>query len=50
MNHHLPRNGLIPEEYLEENNSYEYFNKLGLAVYTGPTGINVSDFFISIVN
>lgn len=44
------KKGLIPEEYLEENNSYEYFNKLGLAVYTGPTGINVSDFFISIVN
>ena len=44
------KRSLMPEEYLEENNSYEYFDKLGLAVYTGPTGVNVSDFFISIVN
>jgi len=35
--------GLNPEEYLKENNSYEFFEKLGDAIITGYTGTNVMD-------
>jgi len=35
--------GLNPEEYLKENNSYEFFGKLNDLIFTGPTGTNVSD-------
>jgi glycerate-2-kinase len=35
--------GLSIEEYLKENNSYEFFRKLNDLIFTGPTGTNVSD-------
>jgi len=35
--------GLDAVEYLERNNSYEYFNRLGELIYIGPTGTNVMD-------
>jgi glycerate 2-kinase len=41
--------GLIPEEYLAENNSYNFFSKLGDLIFTGPTGTNVNDISIIIV-
>ena len=35
--------GLDPERFLREGNSYRFFEKLGDAVMTGPTGTNVRD-------
>lgn len=35
--------GLNIEEYLRENNSYEFFKKMGDAIITGYTGTNVMD-------
>lgn len=35
--------GLDPSLYLEQNNSYEFFNLLGDALVTGPSGTNVND-------
>lgn len=35
--------GLNPEEYLAENNSYNFFSKLGDLIFTGLTGTNVND-------
>ncbi len=41
--------GLNPEELLIDNNSYEFFNKLGDGIYTGPTGTNVNDLQIMVI-
>jgi len=38
--------GLDAMEYLLDNNSYEFFTKLGDAIFTGPTGTNVNDLMI----
>ncbi len=35
--------GLVPEEFLLENDSYHFFSKLGDLVLTGATGTNVND-------
>ncbi|MDD5673597.1 MAG: DUF4147 domain-containing protein [Chitinivibrionales bacterium] len=35
--------GLDPEKYLENNDSYAFFEALGDLVKTGPTGTNVND-------
>jgi glycerate 2-kinase len=35
--------GLSPQAYLEENDSYAFFNQLGDLVVTGSTGTNVND-------
>jgi len=35
-----------PEEYLRNNDSYQYFSKLKDLVITGPTGTNVNDIAI----
>ncbi|MDH7478093.1 MAG: glycerate kinase, partial [Candidatus Bathyarchaeota archaeon] len=43
------KEGLIPEEYLAENNSYNFFSKLEDLIFTGPTGTNVNDISIIIV-
>jgi hydroxypyruvate reductase len=32
-----------PEPYLEENDSYTFFERLGQVIRTGPTGTNVGD-------
>lgn len=37
------RLGLDPESFLRAGNSYRFFEKLGDAVVTGPTGTNVRD-------
>jgi glycerate-2-kinase len=34
---------LTPEEFLNENDSYHFFSKIGDLVLTGPTGTNVND-------
>lgn len=38
--------GMSPEEYLEKNNSYDFWEKVGSRIITGNTGINVSDVMI----
>lgn len=35
--------GVFPEEYLVENDSYNFFSKLNDLIFTGPTGTNVND-------
>ncbi|MFA5991732.1 MAG: DUF4147 domain-containing protein [Candidatus Doudnabacteria bacterium] len=37
---------LSPEKFLANNDSFTFFEKLGETVITGPTGANVSDFFV----
>ncbi|MDI6734447.1 MAG: DUF4147 domain-containing protein [Patescibacteria group bacterium] len=39
---------LDPEKYLEENNSFEFFSRVGDYILTGDTGSNVSDLIIAI--
>jgi len=41
--------GLNPLEYLENNDSYSLFNKLGLTIMTGYTGTNVNDFIVVLI-
>jgi glycerate-2-kinase len=43
------RLGLDPRKFLEENNSYEFFNIVGGHIKTGPTGTNVNDFYLAVV-
>jgi glycerate-2-kinase len=40
------KTGLVPEEYLANNDSYHFFSKLGDLIFTGPTGTNVNDISI----
>ncbi|MDH5783869.1 MAG: glycerate kinase [Candidatus Bathyarchaeota archaeon] len=40
---------LNPEEFLAENNSYNFFSKLGDLLFTGPTGTNVNDVSVIVV-
>ena len=37
------------EKYLAENDSYNFFSKLGDLVFTGPTGTNVNDVSVIVV-
>lgn len=41
---------LDPKYYLERNDSFNFFDKLGLAIITGPTGTNVMDIQIAIIS
>ena len=41
--------GLVPREYLENNDSYHFFEKAGGLLITGPTGTNVMDLQIILV-
>jgi len=41
--------GLTPEEFLAENNSYNFFSKLGDLIFTGSTGTNVNDISVIVV-
>ncbi|MEA2112766.1 MAG: DUF4147 domain-containing protein [Patescibacteria group bacterium] len=38
--------GIDIGEYLENNDSYNFFKKVGGQIKTGPTGINVADFYL----
>ena len=40
--------GLIPASYLEDNDSYTYFDAVGGLIKTGSTGTNVNDLFLLI--
>ncbi len=42
----MEKEGLDWREYLDNNNSYEFFEKMGTQIKTGKTGINVADFYI----
>jgi len=35
--------GLVPERFLSDNNTYEFFQALDDLIHTGPTGTNVGD-------
>lgn len=37
--------GLMPEDYLQDNNAYAYFDRLGDLLRPGPSGTNVNDLF-----
>ncbi|MEM1526739.1 MAG: glycerate kinase [Ignisphaera sp.] len=41
--------GLDPQKYLDNNDSYTFFSKLGQAIITGYTGTNVNDIFIALI-
>lgn len=41
--------GLAAEKYLNNNDSYSFFKRMGDLVYTGPTGTNVNDISILVV-
>jgi len=40
---------LTPEEFLAENDSYNFFSKLGDLILTGPTGTNVNDVSVIVI-
>jgi glycerate 2-kinase len=40
--------GLEAKDYLERNDSYPFFKKLGDLITTGPTGTNVNDVFVAV--
>jgi glycerate 2-kinase len=40
---------LDPKDYLERNDSYHFFEKLGDLVKTGPTNTNIMDIHIMLV-
>ena len=41
--------GMRPDEYLADNDSYNFFSKLGDLIFTGPTGTNVNDISVIVV-
>ena len=43
------RLGLVPDQFLADNNAYAFFEKVGDLVHTGPTGTNVGDLQIILV-
>jgi glycerate 2-kinase len=43
------RAGINPEEYLNNNDSYNFFKKAGGLFITGPTGTNVMDLHIAVI-
>ena len=44
--HDAVRLGVNPVRFLRENDSNSFFNLVGGAIYTGPTGTNVGDLTI----
>jgi hydroxypyruvate reductase len=43
------RSGLAPETYFADNNTYEFFDRLGDLIRTGPTNTNVGDLQVVLV-
>ncbi|MEM2897269.1 MAG: glycerate kinase [Candidatus Bathyarchaeia archaeon] len=41
--------GLVPEEFLAKNNTYEFFSRIKDLLLTGPTGTNLNDIAIGLV-
>jgi glycerate-2-kinase len=42
-------NGLAPEKFLTDNDSYHFFSRLGDLIFTGPTGTNVNDVSVVVI-
>lgn len=42
-------NGINPDEYIEKNDSYHFFEKAGGHIKTGPTGNNVMDIQVILI-
>jgi glycerate-2-kinase len=42
--------GLDPEELIQENNSYTFHQQLGTLLKTGPTGNNMMDVVVVLLN
>lgn len=42
--------GIAPDEYIENNDSYHFFEKAGGHIKTGPTGNNVMDIQLLLIN
>ena len=38
------------DEVLEDNDSYEALKKIGALIFTGPTGTNVNDLMVALIN
>ncbi|MCA9049122.1 MAG: DUF4147 domain-containing protein [Planctomycetaceae bacterium] len=45
----MHRRGLVPEDYLRNNNSYPFFEQLNGLLKTGPTHTNVMDLAVGLV-
>lgn len=43
------RMGLVPEDFLSANDSYNFFSKLGDLILTGSTGTNVNDITVLVL-
>jgi hydroxypyruvate reductase len=41
--------GLTPQTFLDNNNAYEFFDRLGDLIHTGPTNTNVGDLQIILI-
>jgi len=41
--------GLIPQDYLDRNDAYHFFQALQDLLMTGPTGTNVMDVYMVLV-
>ncbi|MCZ6801089.1 MAG: glycerate kinase [Nitrospirae bacterium] len=41
--------GFHPDKFLEANDSYSFFKKVGGHIITGPTGTNINDLYIALV-
>ena len=41
--------GLLPVKFLQNNDSYQFFDRLGDTILTGPTGTNVNDLTLILV-
>lgn len=41
--------GLVPKQALADNDSYQFFQKLGDLIVTGPTNTNVDDLYVIVV-
>ena len=42
----MEKENLNWRDYLDDNNSYEFFKKMETQIKTGKTGINVADFYL----
>jgi hydroxypyruvate reductase len=42
--------GLVPEQYLADNNTYEFFRALGDLITIGPTNTNVGDIQVALID
>ena len=47
--HRAAKMKMDPEEFLKDNDSYNFFSSLGDLIFTGPTGTNVNDISVIVV-